>query len=254
MDTNIADRDEIQVEDGAEPLSRVHDDVGEAHRRAFSTFGPSERVAAGPKASPPARKRRRNGLMVGGCSVVVLATAAGMFWISPYNRYTLHGVTNLATHVRNVALNSLPRPAPLIAPAAQLAQRARSSSITASLSAAAIWATIGCGRRRHGGVPATWWTGGVAPVCRCAALSTFCAIKTFSQTHAHVVSPQRATIPVTMIAPAPSPSEHPALPVGATVKPTISTHPAPLASKPTALAPAPPLDAVAKIAELRPPP
>jgi hypothetical protein len=254
MDTNVADRDEIQVEDGAEPPSHVHDDVGEAHRRAFSTFGPSERVAAGPKASPPARKRWRNGLMVGGCSVVVLATAAGIFWISPYNRYTLHGVTNLATHLRNVALNSPPRPVPLMAPAAQLAHAPDPAA-----SRLPYQPPLSGPQSVAGGDDMAEFLrlGGQAsslPSVAARDSAPFVPSKPYSQTHAHVVSPQRATIPVTMIAPAPTPSEHPALPVGATVKPTISTHPALLASKPTALAPAPTLDAVAKIAELRPAP
>jgi hypothetical protein len=254
MDTNVADRNEIQVEDGAEPLSHVHDDVGEAHRRAFSTFGPSERVAAGPKASPPARKRRRNGLMIGACSVVVLAAAAGMFWISPYNGYTLHGVTNLATHVRNVTLNSLPRPVPLMAPAAQLAHAPDPAA-----SRLPYQPPLSGPQSVAGGDDMAEFLrlgGQASPLPSVAARDSapFVPSKPAVETHAHVVSPQQATIPVPTVAPAPPPSEHPAPPVVATVKPAASTHSMPLASKPTVLAPVARLDAVAKIAELRPAP
>jgi hypothetical protein len=254
MDTNVADRVEIQVEVGADPLSHVHDDGGEDHLRPFSTFGSSERATAHPQAIPPTRNTRRNGLMIGACGVVVLAAAAGTFWISPYNRYTLNDVTNLATHVRDVALNSLPRPAPPIAPAAQLAhapdpaasrlpyqpQLSGPQSIAGGDDMAEFL--------RLGGQAAS------LPSVAAPHSAPSAPAKPAAETHAHAVPPQQATIPVTTVAPAPLPSERPAPAVVAIVKPIVSTHPAPLASNPTALAPAAPPDAVAKIAELRPAP
>jgi hypothetical protein len=254
MDTNVADRVEIQVEDGAEPLPHVHDDGGEGHLRPFSTFGPSEGVAAGPQARQLAKRRRRNGLMIGACSVVVLAAAAGTFSISPYNRYPLHDVTNLATHVRDVALNNLPRPAAPIAPAAQLAHAPDPTSSPLSYQPQLSGPQSVAGGDdmaeflRLGGQAAS------LPSVAAPHSAPSAPAKPAAETHAHVVPPQQATIPVTTVALAPPPSERPAPAVVATVKPAVSTHPAPLVSKPTALVPAAPLDAVAKIAELRPAP
>ena len=122
MDTNITDRAEIQVEDGEETLPRTDVDLGEDRLRAFRTMEAGDRLPRDPQITPPGKTRRRNGLMIGVSSIVVLAAAAGIFWISPYNHYTLRDATNLATHMRDVALNTPPKPAPPIAPAAQLAR------------------------------------------------------------------------------------------------------------------------------------
>ena len=123
MDTNIAGRPEIQVED-AETLSHPDTDVGEDRLKAFRTITAGEKLTAGPPVSPAPGKKRRNGLMITACSAAVLVTAAGMFWISPYNHYNLHEATTLASHVRDGSLNTPPKPAPPLAPAAELARAA----------------------------------------------------------------------------------------------------------------------------------
>jgi hypothetical protein len=122
MDTNIADRLEIQVDDGEETLPHANANLGEDHLKPFRTIEAGERRSTGSQVTPPVKKGRRNGLMIGACSVAVLVTAAGVFWISPYNHHTSRDATKLATHVRDIALNTAPKPAPLVAPAARLAR------------------------------------------------------------------------------------------------------------------------------------
>ncbi len=106
----------------AETLSHSNTDVGEDRLKAFRTITAGEKLTSGPPVTPPHGKRRRNGLMITACSAAVLVTAAGMFWISPYNLYTLHRATTLATPVRDEVLNTPPKPAPPLAPAAELAR------------------------------------------------------------------------------------------------------------------------------------
>jgi hypothetical protein len=121
MDTNIGGRPEIQVEE-AETLSHSSSDVGEDRLKAFRTITAGEKLTSGPLVTPPHGKRRRNGLLITACSAAVVMSAAGTFWISPYNHYNLHEATTLATHVRDEVLNTPPKPAPPLAPAAELAR------------------------------------------------------------------------------------------------------------------------------------
>jgi hypothetical protein len=122
MDTNIAGRLEIQVDDegGAPPYPNGATE--EDRLKPFRTLETGDRHVAGSPASSTPEKGRRNTLMISACSVAVLVTAAGIFWISPHNHYTLRDATNLATHVRDIALNKPTQPAPLVAPAARLAR------------------------------------------------------------------------------------------------------------------------------------
>jgi hypothetical protein len=122
MDTNIADRLEIQVDDGGEMIPHANDAVEEDRLKAFRTIETGEKPTARSQPGSPGKKGRRNGLMVSVSGVAVLAVAGAIFWISHYNHYILRDATHLATHVRNLALNTPPRPAPLVAPAAQLAR------------------------------------------------------------------------------------------------------------------------------------
>src|ERR1700733_12666514 len=103
MDTNLADRLEIQVDDGGETLPDANANQAEDRLKAFRKIEAGTRPSAGSKVGRPVKKGERNGLVVGACSVVVLGTAAGMFWISPYNHFTLRDATNRATHARDIA-------------------------------------------------------------------------------------------------------------------------------------------------------
>ena len=123
MDTHITDRAEIQVEEAEEILSHPLPDAGTDRLDGFGTVEKGERLA--PQTPPAAvRKPRRNGLMVTVCCVGVLAVASGVFWISPYNHYSIADASRVASQARDAALNEMPRlsaPAPL-APAARLAR------------------------------------------------------------------------------------------------------------------------------------
>jgi hypothetical protein len=123
MDTFITDRPEIQVEDMEEVVSdRLHSS-GTDHIGFFRSPDGNESLA--PEAAPLlGKKRRRNGIMVTACGIAVVAVAGGVFWISPYNHYSLADASRLASQARGVALQNLPSmaaPAP-IAPAARLAR------------------------------------------------------------------------------------------------------------------------------------
>jgi hypothetical protein len=122
METNIAERLEIQVDDESEIPPRTHDAEGKDRLAAFRSIEAGERPTASSSAAAPVKKGRRNALMMGASAVAVLAAGVAMFWISPYNHYTIRGASNLATHVRNLALNAAPKPPPLVAPAARLAR------------------------------------------------------------------------------------------------------------------------------------
>ena len=123
MDTTITDRPEIQVDDADEVVSHRLHNPGTDRLGAFRPPAGNEHLAAEP-ASPLGQRRRRNALMVTACGIAVVAVAGGVFWISPYNHYSLADATGLATHARAVALqnlSSMAAPAP-IAPAARLAR------------------------------------------------------------------------------------------------------------------------------------
>jgi hypothetical protein len=120
MDTHIATRPEIRIDDAEENSQGANTD----RVSAFRTVDAKERLAPGAPVKEPRPKRRRNGLIITACSFVVLVAAGGVFWVSPYNHYSFADARRLATHARSMALNNIGgmrTPAPL-APAAQLAR------------------------------------------------------------------------------------------------------------------------------------
>jgi hypothetical protein len=269
MDTNIADRLEIQVDDGGEALPHTNDALGEDRLRAFRTIETGERPTAGSQAPSPVKKGRRNGLMIGGCSVAVLATAAGTFWISPYNDYTLHDATNLATHVRNLALNTAPRPAPLVAPAAQLARAPEPTQAPLRYrpgppASQAIAGDDMAEFLRLGGQGAPPLPAVVPPSSPAVATSPAAAKPDQVALAAPAVSealkpagaPQQASTTGMKALPPATHSADPMTPVVEAGKPALPATPtaATAAPKPAPSVPAAPQDAVAKIAELRPAP
>jgi hypothetical protein len=269
MDTNIADRLEIQVDDGGEALPHANDALGEDRLRAFQTIETGERPTAGSQAPSPVKKGRRNELVIGGCSVAVLAAAAGMFWISPYNHYTLHDATNLATHGRNLALNTPPRPAPLVAPAAQLARapeptRAPLRYRPGPPASQAIAGDDMAAFLRLGGQAAPPLPAVVPPSSPAVATSPAAAkpeqvalaAPGVSEAPKPAAAPQQAsTTGVTALLPA-THAANSVTPAVEAVKPALPATPtaATAVPKPATSVPAAPQDAVAKIAELRPAP
>ena len=123
MDTHTTDRAEIQVEEAEETLSDPLTKPGVDRLASFRSVDGGER----PTQETPAaavRKRRRNGLMVTACSVGLLAGACGVFWISPYNHYSLADASRIVTQAKKAALSEMPSmsaPGP-VAPAARLAR------------------------------------------------------------------------------------------------------------------------------------
>ncbi|WP_158803500.1 hypothetical protein [Acidisoma sp. L85] len=187
--------------------------------------------------------------MSGVCGIVVLAAAAGAFWISPYNQYTLHDFSTFATHVRDVALNTLPRPAPPLAPAAQLARAPGPAA-----SQLRIQPQPPGPQSVEGGDDMAEFLrlgGQMAPLPPAAAPR---APKPAPETRMHAVPLKPTPTPQTTMAPAPPRPDHLAPRVAATIKPRLSTEPAMVTSKPTLPAGAVSRDAVAQIVELRPAP
>jgi hypothetical protein len=124
MDTNITERAEIHVDEVEEVLPHPEPGPGPDHLNAVRTDA-EERLAPEPFRQQPVQRWHRDRLMITASGFAVLAIAGGVFWISPYNHYSLAGAGRLATHARDVALNSIQgasRPPAPIAPAAQLAR------------------------------------------------------------------------------------------------------------------------------------
>jgi hypothetical protein len=119
MDTHIATRPEIQIDDAEENSQDANTDRVSALR----TVDAKERLAPGTPVRGPRPKRRRNGLMITAGSFVVLVAAGGVFWVSPYH-YSFADARRLATQARSMALNNIGgmRTPPPLAPAAQLAR------------------------------------------------------------------------------------------------------------------------------------
>ncbi len=127
MDTHIASRAEIQVE---QPDAVAEIAAPPLRGRGLFRRGaawPVEPEAPPPPAVEPA-PRRRGGLMTTACVAAVLAVAGGVFWISPYNQATLADLRQAFTRVQNAAEAALPgaeapsRAAAPTAPAAALAR------------------------------------------------------------------------------------------------------------------------------------
>jgi hypothetical protein len=280
MDTNIADRIEIQVEDGEGSPSHVPADEGEDRLKTFRAIEAGERLTGDPQGMTPTTKSRRNGLMIGASSAAVVAAAAGVFWISPYNHYTFRDATNLATHVRDTALNAAPKPPPPIAPAAQLARAPAPTASTVhdrptppKLQPVAGGDDMAEFLRLGGRAAPPQPVAPVSPAPNkaVAVVANPPSVGTLPEGPAEEaklrpIAPQRAA---TSKAPPPAPSAQAATPVIEAVNPMRSKSPepapavheatAPLPSKPaaptpTASAPAVPQDAVAKITALRPAP
>jgi hypothetical protein len=126
MDTNmtIVERAEIHVDEVEETLPHPVPGPGPDHLSAFRPDA-EERLAPESLRQQPVQKGHRGRLMITASGLAVLAIAGGVFWISPYNHYSVAGAGRLATQARDVALNSLQgasRTPPPIAPAAQLAR------------------------------------------------------------------------------------------------------------------------------------
>ena len=120
MDTHITTRPEIQIDGAEEGLPGADTN----RRTAFQPIDANERLAPEPPRRDAPPKRRRNRLMITACSFVVLVAAGGVFWVSPYNHYSLADARRLATQAHSMALSDIGgtrTPAPL-APAAQLAR------------------------------------------------------------------------------------------------------------------------------------
>jgi hypothetical protein len=277
MDTNIADRIEIQVEDGEGSHSQARADEGEDRLKTFRAIEAGERLTGGPQVMAPAANGRRNGLTIGACSAAVLAAAAGVFWISPYNHFTFWSATNLATHARDTALNAAPKPPPPIAPAAQLARASEPTASTAHDRPTPPKPQVVAGGDdmaeflRLGGqaippqlvAPVPPAPNEPVPVVASPPSVNAAPEKPLVEAKLHPIAPQQAA---TSKAPPPPPSAQPATPVVEAVNPVKPKSPeaASAAREPTPPTPAAPTqiasasvvpqDAVAKIAELRPAP
>jgi hypothetical protein len=122
MDTQVADRPEIQIPESGEAQPLQFDAPGIDRLGSYRPLGDTPH--ARPPSSAKPKGNRRNALMVNACTVAVLVAGAGAFWISSYNHYHFADASRLASHARDMAMNALPgarAPAP-VAPAARLAR------------------------------------------------------------------------------------------------------------------------------------
>ena len=129
MDTHITDRPEIQVEGTEEAFSHATGGPDTDRLSSFRSLNEGEPCPPEATAPTPSRKSRRNGLMITACTVVVLAAAGSVVWISPYNHTSMADLTRVAGRAETAVLTpihsavgqnpSLPAP---VAPAARLAR------------------------------------------------------------------------------------------------------------------------------------
>ena len=137
MDTHITDRPEIQVEGTEEAFSHATGGPDTDRLSSFRSLNEGEPRPPEATAPTPARKSRRNGLMITACAIVVLAAASGVFWISPYNHTSMADLTRVAGRAETAVLAPMHSavgqnpsvPAP-VAPAARLARAPEPSAPT----------------------------------------------------------------------------------------------------------------------------
>ncbi len=121
MDTIITERPEITIDD--EVL--LHSTPGHVGQQESLT--PEEEA---PKRRPT---KKRSKLLAGASFSVVALAAVGVFYISPYNHFTVADAGRAVSHAEHVALQSVPSlsAAPPLAPTARLARTPEPSHVAA---------------------------------------------------------------------------------------------------------------------------
>ncbi len=121
MDTIITERPEITIDD--EVLS--HSTSGHVGQQESLT----------PEEEAPKRRsnKKRSKLLAGASFSVVALAAVGVFYISPYNHFTMADAGRAVSHAEHVALQSVPSlsAAPPLAPTARLARAPEPSHVAA---------------------------------------------------------------------------------------------------------------------------
>ena len=140
MNTHVTHRPEIQVHETEEVLTHAKGGPEADRLRSFRVVNEDEPIPLNAATPVIPAKRRRNGLMITACTIAVLVTAGGVFWISPYNHASMADITRSAKPAETAVTNPAPGavgqgpilPTP-IAPAARLARAPEPSGGTTPL-------------------------------------------------------------------------------------------------------------------------
>ena len=250
MDSIITERPEITIDD--EVL--LHSSPGQV----------GQREPLAPEEEAPKRRagKKRSKLLAGASFSVVALAAVGVFYISPYNHFTMADAGRAVSHAEQVALRSVPSlsAAPPMAPTARLARAPEPSHVAALQSHPSLGAGDDMDQFLKLGNHAPVAS---APSREMASTTPIVAKPDLRQEIASPLRPPAAPVPqeVGMADPDPTPSLQqavaspvapaPVIPPAATQAATLPGQHTPAAQVPV---PAPSADAAQALAQLRPAP